>query len=72
MFSSIQVRIAPDWNRIGQFLARAPDFLSKHRLEVVRPELHLTNSGVCLATDPMILRWYPVDLIELKIDEDAR
>jgi hypothetical protein len=72
IFSSIQVRLGPDWSRLGSFLVRDPDFLTKNRLEVVRPELRVTNDGVCLATEPKIYRWYQLDLIDLEIDADAR
>ena len=57
---------------MGPFLVRDFDFLTKNRLEIVRPELRVANNGVCLATEAKILRWFRLDLVELEIDADVR
>jgi len=57
---------------MGCFMVRDPDFLTKNRLEVVRPELQVANNCVHLATEPSILRWYRLDLVDLQIDVEFR
>lgn len=54
-------------------MVRGSDFLTKDRLEVIKPELRVGSHGeVFLSTEPVILKWKQLDLVDLQIDNDAR